>query len=138
MPLPETMAYKSMMLSGIPNFAYALGYTNSSWTLKADLTSEYVCRLLNHMERAGHAVAVPERNPEMDEEPFLDFQAGYVLRALDQFPKQGSEHPWKVHQNYVRDLVPLRFGSLTASMRFFTPSRAPQAERGEDRELVAA
>ena len=116
--LPETMAYKSMMLSGVPNFAYAIGYTNASWTLKADLASEYVCRLLNHMESRGRRVAVPERDPSVDEEPFLDFQAGYVLRSLDQFPKQGSKAPWKVTMNYARDLVSLRYGSVTESMKF--------------------
>jgi cation diffusion facilitator CzcD-associated flavoprotein CzcO len=117
-PLPETMAYKSMMLSGVPNFAYALGYTNASWTLKADLTAEYVCRLLNHMEARGHGIAVPERDPSVAEAPFLDFKAGYVLRSLDQFPKQGDRAPWRVHQSYPRDLVALRFGSVVEGMRF--------------------
>ena len=116
--LPETMAYKSMMLSGVPNFVYAIGYTNASWTLKADLVSEYVCRLLNHMDSRGYRVAVPERDPSVEEEPFLDFQAGYVLRSLDQFPKQGSKAPWKVSMNYARDLVSLRYGSVTDAMRF--------------------
>ena len=116
--LPDTMAYKSMMLSGVPNFAYAIGYTNASWTLKADLASEYVCRLLNHMDANGHRIAVPERDPSVEEEPFLDFQAGYVLRSLDQFPKQGSKAPWKVSMNYARDVVSLRYGSLTEGMRF--------------------
>jgi cation diffusion facilitator CzcD-associated flavoprotein CzcO len=116
--LPDTMAYKSLMLSDVPNFAYALGYTNLSWTLKADLTAEYVCRLLDHMERSGVAVAIPTRDASVQEEPFLDFQAGYVLRALDQFPKQGSAAPWKVHMDYARDLLMLRRGSVTDGMRF--------------------
>jgi cation diffusion facilitator CzcD-associated flavoprotein CzcO len=116
--LPETMAYKSMMLSGVPNFAFALGYTNASWTLKADLTSEYVCRLLRHMDRHGHRIAVPERDRSVEEEPFLDFRAGYVVRSLDQFPKQGAKAPWRVHMNYARDLVSLRFGSVVEAMRF--------------------
>jgi cation diffusion facilitator CzcD-associated flavoprotein CzcO len=116
--LPETMAYRSMMLSGVPNFAYALGYTNASWTLKADLTAEYVCRLLAHLDARGLAIAVPERDPSVAEAPFLDFQAGYVLRALDQFPKQGDRAPWRVRQSYPRDLVALRFGSVTEGMRF--------------------
>jgi monooxygenase len=116
--LPETMAYKAMMLSDVPNFAFALGYTNASWTLKADLTSEYVCRLLRHMDEHGHRVAVPARDPSVAEEPFLDFQAGYVMRSLDQFPKQGSEAPWRVQQNYAKDLVALRHGPVTDGMRF--------------------
>jgi cation diffusion facilitator CzcD-associated flavoprotein CzcO len=116
--LPDTMAYKSLMLSDVPNFAYALGYTNLSWTLKADLTAEYVCRLLGHMERTGVAAATPTRDASVQEEPFLDFQANYVLRALDQFPKQGSAAPWKVHMDYARDLLMLRRGSVTDGMRF--------------------
>jgi cation diffusion facilitator CzcD-associated flavoprotein CzcO len=116
--LPDTMAYKSLMLSDVPNFAYALGYTNLSWTLKADLTAEYVCRLLGHMERTGVAIATPTRDAGVEEEPFLDFQAGYVLRALDQFPKQGSAAPWRVHMDYARDLLMLRRGSVTDGMRF--------------------
>jgi cation diffusion facilitator CzcD-associated flavoprotein CzcO len=124
--LPKTMAYKSMMLSGVPNFAYALGYTNASWTLKADLTSEYVCRLLNYMDAHGHRACVPERDPSVAEQPFLDFQAGYVLRSVDQFPKQGSRAPWRVHQNYARDLVALRYGSVAESMRFIAPARVAE------------
>jgi cation diffusion facilitator CzcD-associated flavoprotein CzcO len=116
--LPDTMAYKSLMLSDVPNFAYALGYTNLSWTLKADLTAEYVCRLLDHMEHTGVAIATPTRDAGVEEEPFLDFQAGYVLRALDQFPKQGSAAPWRVHMDYARDLLMLRRGSVTDGMRF--------------------
>ncbi len=116
--LPDTMAYKAMMLSGVPNFAYAIGYTNASWTLKADLAAEYFCRLINHMDRRGHRMAVPERDPSVGEEPFLDFQAGYVLRSLDQFPKQGSVAPWKVSMNYARDLVALRHGAVDDAMRF--------------------
>jgi cation diffusion facilitator CzcD-associated flavoprotein CzcO len=122
--LPDTMAYRAIMLSGVPNFAYALGYTNASWTLKADLASEYICRLLNHMDAKGYDVAIPERDPDVEEEPFLDFQAGYVLRAIDQFPKQGSDAPWKVQQNYPRDLLTLRHGSVTEQMRFFSRARA--------------
>ena len=110
--LPDTMAYKAMMLSGVPNFAYVVGYTNASWTLKADLVSEYVCRLRDRMERDGHRVCVPQRDPAVDEEPFLDFAAGYVLRSVDDFPKQGSRAPWKLRMNYLRDVVTLRHGSL--------------------------
>jgi cation diffusion facilitator CzcD-associated flavoprotein CzcO len=124
--LPDTMAYKSLMLSDVPNFAYALGYTNLSWTLKADLTAEYVCRLLDHMERTGVAAAVPTRDAGVQEEPFLDFQAGYVLRALDQFPKQGSAAPWKVHMDYARDLLMLRRGPVTDGMRFFGVRTRPR------------
>ena len=124
--LPDTMAYKGMMLSGVPNFAYTIGYTNISWTLKADLVAEYVCRLINHMDDHGHRQTVPERrDPEVAEEPFLDFEAGYVLRSLDQFPKQGSKAPWRLNQNYPVDLVALRHGPVADDqLRFSSPYRS--------------
>ncbi|WP_277869150.1 hypothetical protein [Nocardioides houyundeii] len=110
--LTQTMAYKAMMLSGIPNFAYTIGYTNASWTLKADLVAEYVCRLLAHLDATGARTAVPVRDPEIAEEPFMDFSAGYVLRALDRLPKQGSTEPWKLRQNYVHDVRTIRRGAI--------------------------
>jgi monooxygenase len=110
----ETMSYKGMMLSGVPNMAIAFGYTNASWTLKADLTCEYVCRLLNHMDAHGYVECRPrERDPEMPEEPFIDFSSSYVLRSIDKFPKQGARAPWRLYQNYALDIFSLRFGSLT-------------------------
>lgn len=109
---PETMAYKAMMLSGVPNFVFTVGYTNASWTLKADLVAEYVCRLLRHLDQNGLKVAVPVRDPNVAEEPFMDFSAGYVLRALDELPKQGAEEPWKLKQNYLHDVRTLRRGKL--------------------------
>ncbi|HWF36537.1 MAG TPA: NAD(P)/FAD-dependent oxidoreductase [Solirubrobacteraceae bacterium] len=121
--LPETMSYKGMMLSGVPNLAIALGYTNASWTLKADLTCGYVCRLLNHMDAHGYRQCVPRRDPSVAERPFIDFSSGYVLRSLDKFPKQGSRAPWRLYQNYPRDIMSLRFGALEdGAMQF---SRAP-------------
>lgn len=124
--LPDTMAYKGMMLSGVPNFAYTIGYTNASWTLKADLVSEYISRLLTHMDEHGYDECVPERDPRVEEEPFLDFAAGYVLRSLDKFPKQGAEAPWKLRMNYLRDVVTLRHGSVAdEAMRFRTGERSP-------------
>jgi len=111
--LPEHLSYKGMMISDVPNMAVALGYTNASWTLKADLTSMYVCRLLNHMDKQGYDYCLPHnRDPDLAEEPIIDLAAGYVLRALDQFPKQGDRAPWKLYQNYVLDLLTLRFGRL--------------------------
>jgi cation diffusion facilitator CzcD-associated flavoprotein CzcO len=105
----ERMAYKGMMLNGIPNFVFTLGYTNASWTLKADLTSEYVCRLLNHMDAHGYKRCVTEINdPSVTVEPILDFNSGYVLRALDRLPKQGSKEPWKLRQNYIVDTRAIR------------------------------
>jgi monooxygenase len=111
--LSKTMAYKGMMYSDVPNLASAFGYTNASWTLKCDLTSEYVCRLLNHMERHGFARCTARKHdPSVTEEPVLDFTSGYVKRALDTLPSQGSKTPWRLYQNYVKDLSMLRYGRV--------------------------
>lgn len=110
--LPDTMAYKALMLSGVPNFAFTIGYTNASWTLKADLVAEYVCRLLSHLDEHGLRAAVPRPDPSVGEEPFMDFAAGYVLRALDELPKQGSVEPWKLKQNYFHDMRTIRRGPI--------------------------
>ncbi len=111
--LSQTMSYKGMMLSGVPNMAMALGYTNASWTLKCDLTCDYVCRLLNHMDEQGYEQCVPSnQDPSIVEEPFIDFSSSYVLRSIDQFPKQGSKEPWRLRQNYPLDIVSLKFGAI--------------------------
>ena len=119
--LRETMAYKGMMLSGVPNLAITIGYTNASWTLKADLTSEYVCRLINHMDERGYSHCVPVRDPSVAEQPFIDFSSGYVLRSIDQFPRQGTVEPWRLHQNYPRDIRLFRRGELEDGAMEFTP-----------------
>jgi cation diffusion facilitator CzcD-associated flavoprotein CzcO len=104
-----TMAYKGMMLSDVPNLSIAIGYTNASWTLKCDLTSEHFCRLIDHMDRKGFSRVVPRRrDPELREEPLIDFSSGYVRRSIDSFPRQGSKAPWKLHQNYALDRMLLR------------------------------
>jgi cation diffusion facilitator CzcD-associated flavoprotein CzcO len=109
----KTMSYKGMMYSDIPNFATAMGYTNASWTLKCELTSAYVCRLLNHMARHGYTHCTPRRrDPSITEEPLLTFTSGYIQRAMDTLPHQGSRRPWKLYQNYALDLLSLRFGRL--------------------------
>jgi cation diffusion facilitator CzcD-associated flavoprotein CzcO len=110
--LSQSMSYKGMMFSDTPNLASAFGYTNASWTLKADLTSEYVCRLLNHMSRTRTDYCVPRVDGEMEVAPWLDFTSGYVTRSIGQFPKQGLRKPWKVHQNYALDLAALRLGKV--------------------------
>jgi cation diffusion facilitator CzcD-associated flavoprotein CzcO len=111
--MARALTYKGMMLSDIPNFAFTLGYTNASWTLKADLVAEYVCRLLNHMDAGGYEICAPRvTDSTITEEPLLDFTSGYVLRALDHLPKQGSEEPWKLRMNYPLDLWAMRFGDL--------------------------
>jgi monooxygenase len=122
--LARALTYKGMMLSDIPNFAFTLGYTNASWTLKADLTAEYICRLLNHMDAGGHRVCVPRiTDPSVAEEPLLDFNAGYVLRSIESLPKQGSKEPWKLRMNYPLDLRALRFGAVDdGTMHFTSPA----------------
>jgi monooxygenase len=122
----KLLAYKGMMFTGIPNFAVAIGYTNASWTLKCDLTSEYVCRLLKHMKLKGYTQCVPHNNdPAMPQEPLLDFQAGYVLRSIQQFPRQGSRAPWKLHQNYALDRMVLRHSAIEdGSMQFSTARKS--------------
>jgi hypothetical protein len=123
----ETMVYKGMMLDEFPNFAFALGYTNASWTLKADLVCEYVCRLLNHMDAGGYDVCVPRiTDPSVTEEPLLDFNSGYVLRALEGLPKQGSKEPWKLRQSYPFDLRSMRRGPLVdGAMQFERKAAQP-------------
>ncbi|WP_224483419.1 flavin-containing monooxygenase [Robertkochia aurantiaca] len=106
--------YRGVMFSDVPNFAIAVGYTNASWTLKCDLNCHYVTRILNHMEKHGYETCTPRFDDKaFSSEPLLDFEAGYVKRALDILPKQGSSHPWKVYQNYIKDTLALKYGKVT-------------------------
>ena len=108
----DSLTYKGMMFSGIPNLALAAGYTNASWTLKCDLTSNYVCRLLSYMDKHKYQYCVANNDPSVKRLQFLDLASGYVDRAIDQFPKQGDKSPWKLHQNYLLDILNLRIGSV--------------------------
>jgi cation diffusion facilitator CzcD-associated flavoprotein CzcO len=110
--LPDTVSYKGMMLSGVPNFNIVIGYTNASWTLKADLVNGYVCRLLDHMDGNGYVTATPLAPREGGTAPFLDLSSGYVQRSLEDLPKQGSRAPWRLYQNYIKDYRLMRKGSL--------------------------
>ena len=110
--LGDTLSYKGMMYSGIPNLVSAFGYTNASWTLKAELICEYVCRLLKHMERHGYGQCRPPLDETIETEAYIGFTSGYVQRALDSLPKQGTRRPWKVYQNYLKDLLMMRFGAV--------------------------
>ena len=122
--LARTLNYKGMMFSDVPNLASAFGYTNASWTLKADLTSMYVCRLLRHMDRTGARQCTPRRrDATMREEPALDFTSGYVQRGIARFPKQGERAPWRLHQNYLRDLLSLKFGTIRDGEMVFSNPR---------------
>ncbi|MBZ5736014.1 NAD(P)/FAD-dependent oxidoreductase [Nocardioides sp. TRM66260-LWL] len=104
----SSMAYKALMLSGVPNFAYTIGYTNASWTLKADLVGDYVNRLLSYMDAKGKKVVVPVRDETVGERPFMDLASGYVQRALDGLPRQGDRAPWSLKQNYLSDIRTIR------------------------------
>ncbi|QJX47754.1 NAD(P)/FAD-dependent oxidoreductase [Hymenobacter taeanensis] len=117
----QSLTYKGMMLSDVPNFAMAFGYTNASWTLKADLTAGYVCRLLRYMDRHHLDIAVPRKEQNVEPEPFLNFTSGYVQRAQAVLPKQGSRRPWKVYQNYLQDLLTIRFSRLADGVMHFGP-----------------
>jgi hypothetical protein len=128
--LSSTVSYKGMMISGVPNFSMVIGYTNASWTLKADLVSRYVCRLLAHLDEHGYASATPVAPPEGADEPFLDLASGYVQRSLADLPKQGSRKPWKLHQNYIRDVQLMRRGPLDDEGMTFQP-RLPAASTGK-------
>jgi len=118
--LSKTVSYKAMMYSGVPNLAASMGYTNASWTLKCDLTCEYVCRLLNHMHAHQLRQCTPTlSDPSMPLEPWSDFSSGYIQRAAHLFPKRGTKAPWKLKQNYIHDLLTLRYGKVDdGAMRF--------------------
>jgi monooxygenase len=121
----ETVNFKGVMFSDVPNLFAAFGYTNASWTLKCDLTCAYVARLINLMDRRGYVACTPRlRDPSVSPEPLIDFSSGYVQRAIDQLPRQGSKKPWKLYQNYVRDLLSLRFGSIDEGALEFTHTKA--------------
>jgi cation diffusion facilitator CzcD-associated flavoprotein CzcO len=126
--VPNThLLYKGMMLSGVPNLALCFGYTNASWTLKADLTSAYVARLLNTMRRRGMRQVAPEPTAPVETIPFVDFTSGYIQRANDKLPKQGTRKPWRLNQNYTRDLMALRFGRVDDELVFSNPESKRRA-----------
>ncbi|MDH6195355.1 monooxygenase [Mycobacterium frederiksbergense] len=124
--LTKSMAYKGLMLSGVPNAAITFGYTNASWTLKADLVSEFICRVLNYMDVNGFDRVEPQHpGGSVQEQPFMDFTPGYFRRAMDSLPKSGSEAPWKLKQNYFFDMRTIRYGKVDEESLLFTKHRAP-------------
>jgi len=116
----DQMTYKGLMVSGLPNFAFTIGYTNASWTLKADLVGEYVVRLLEHMDRTGARSVVPVRDPAVGERPFMDLASGYIQRALDGLPRQGDRAPWMLKQNYLVDIRTIRRDAIDDDVLRFT------------------
>lgn len=135
--LGKTFTYRGFACSGLPNLAFVFGYTNSSWTLRADLISHYVCRLLNFMEKRGYAIATPVNDdPTLKEEPFLNLSAGYIVRAADRLPKQGDRAPWRNPQSYFRDIATLRFGRLDDGVMKFSKASAASATHSQHDEAA--
>jgi cation diffusion facilitator CzcD-associated flavoprotein CzcO len=129
--LPDQVVYRGMMLSGVPNFAFTVGYTNASWTLKADLTAAHVCRVLNHMRRHGCVACTPAAEaPGLVREPLLNLTSGYVRRSVRDFPSQGSRRPWRVRQNYALDLLDFKLSRVDDGVMRFSPASAPATGSG--------
>ena len=103
MDLPSRIAYKALMLSDVPNFFFTLGYTNASWTLKADLVIDYVCRLLKHLDEHGHLTAVPVPEAGLERRPLMLLSSGYIKRSAHLLPSEGDRAPWRLEQNYLVD-----------------------------------
>jgi len=130
----KALYYKAMMYGDVPNLASTFGYTNASWTLKADLTCEYVCRLLKRMDARGVQQATPRNHdPNLATVPFLDFSSGYVQRSIARFPKQGSKPPWKLHMNYALDILEIRYGRIEDGVMEFSNPVPVKAERPLER-----
>ena len=124
----STISYRGMMLSDVPNLLMAFGYTNASWTLKVDLTANYFCRLLRYMDRRQLAIAVPRGGDELQPQPLLDFTSGYVQRAQGELPRQGSRRPWQVYQNYLKDLLNIRYTRINdGTLQLGPAGRLPAA-----------
>ena len=127
---PDSFTYRGMMLSDVPNLALALGYTNSSWTLKVDLTCERICRMLNHMKKTDTDYCVAAPPDTLESVPLLNFSSGYVQRALHIMPQQGPDSPWRTYQNYIQDMLTIRFSPLEdGAMQYLRAGerRSPQA-----------
>ncbi|MFC3151995.1 flavin-containing monooxygenase [Litoribrevibacter euphylliae] len=108
----QKMIYRGVLFEDLPNLGMIFGYTNASWTLKADLVSEYMCRVINHLDKSDTVMAVPKDNQSMKHIPFMDMTSGYIQRALNRAPKQGEKLPWRLYQNYLKDMLMLRYGKL--------------------------
>lgn len=117
----DLLSYKGALFETIPNFISIFGYTNASWTLRADLENAYACRLINYLDEQGFAAVTPvNSDPDMDRDPFLDFSSGYVTRAIDMLPKQGERDPWRSPQDYFHDMRELKYGKIENEALVFT------------------
>lgn len=138
-PANQCISYRGMMLSPLPNMAIAFGYTNNSWTLKIDLTCERVCRLLNHMDRKGYVSCVPVPPDGLETLPLLNLNSGYINRALDYLPRQGAVPPWRTYQNYIQDMLAIRYGKIEdGCVQFFSAPVAASARAAGDVTAEAA
>ncbi|HSM95513.1 MAG TPA: NAD(P)/FAD-dependent oxidoreductase [Rhizomicrobium sp.] len=135
--LSKAMSYKGMMYSDVPNLASCFGYTNASWTLKCDLTCEYVTRLLNYMDRKQVQIAMPRRDASVEEAPWLDFSSGYVQRALEILPRQGTKKPWKLDQNYALDILTLRYSKVDDGTMTFSRAHAVKPANTDQAAIAA-
>lgn len=115
--LSDRFVWQGTMLTGVPNFAVCIGYTNASWTLRADLTSRLVCKVIAHADRRGYDAVVPQPQAELIEHPLLDLASGYIQRSIGDFPRQGDRHPWKVRQNYLLDSATTMRTNLDKTLR---------------------
>lgn len=127
--LPDTYTYKSMMLTGVPNFSYLFGYTNASWTLRVDLICDRLCRLIELMDERGLEVCVPDEPDARSPQPLIDLDAGYILRSQHKLPKQGSMDPWRLGMDYVKDRRSMRRGPFTEGLRFQSVPAPFRAQR---------
>ena len=134
----RSFVYKGTMLSNVPNFAFCVGYTNASWTLRADLASTFVCRLLNHMQQHGYTTCMPACDTAtMDPKPLLNLNSGYVLRAAANLPKQAAQKPWVVRQNYLLDMMMMKLSPMEDGVLTFS-SRAPIGRKDAAEEIAAS
>ena len=124
--ISKTITYKGMMYSGVPNLASTFGYTNASWTLGADLTSEYVCRLINHMKKKNYSVVCPQSDNNIETDPdYLNLTSGYIERSRHIFPQQGKESPWRNNQNFLKDVFQIRYGRIDDGEISFSKNVSP-------------
>ncbi|HLI24399.1 MAG TPA: NAD(P)/FAD-dependent oxidoreductase [Acidimicrobiales bacterium] len=136
--VPDSVVYRGMMLCGVPNLAFTMGYINASWTLKADLVADYVCRLLNHMAGHGHDYCIPQSpDPGEPTRPFIGLTSGYVRRSLADLPKQGARRPWLLQQNYLKDMLLFRHTPVDQAMEFGC-ARQPAAVGGGEKVPTTA
>jgi cation diffusion facilitator CzcD-associated flavoprotein CzcO len=135
----HTFVYKGTMLSNVPNFAFCMGYTNASWTLRADLVSLFVCRLLKHMDRHGYRTCKPVCDPaSLEARPLLDLTSGYVTRATANLPKQAAKRPWLVRQNYILDLLGMKLSRMEDGILSFGRPSANTRNDAREETLMAS